>query len=161
MSDVRDAAHVVWCQVFEGGPYTSLKMLQYLLRKARVSAQEFVNDPKLLTTVRSQDIAHDDLYNSSLYESWASKTGRCTSFAIKVCALLQQQYPDVFKFQIYDLKGHRVARCVNTGILIDSSSMAGALRLDEGEWLSTEGSDARWKWLKGKSKFERGGRLVS
>lgn len=93
--------------------------------------------------------------DAKLNTTWADTTVRCTSFAVKVVSPLEKQSSGTFKFDIYDLGRHRVARCEKTGILIDSSSKNGAFPLPEGEWVRIEGSEASWKWIKGKSKFER------
>ncbi|KAL7628311.1 hypothetical protein AAE478_002511 [Parahypoxylon ruwenzoriense] len=155
MSEWCAQADQVWRDTFTNGPYTSLKMVEYLLRRARCENpyDMLIADPRLLRTISVQDIEADDM-NGGLYSTWASRTGRCTSFAVKVSTLLQNRYPNVFQFSIYDLKGHRVARCRKTGVLIDSSSKHGAFILKEGEWKSFEDSDACWKWFSGKSKFE-------
>lgn len=157
--DCIGVANQAFGDVFAGGPYSSLKMVEYLIRKCRVSYSDYVMNPKILERVSAQAIVEDDMYGV-LYCTWASKTGRCTFFALKVATLLEQQYPNAFDFKFYDLKGYRVARCRKTGILIDSSSLYVAFELKEGEWKSFEDMGARWKWKSGKSKFERGGRLV-
>jgi hypothetical protein len=90
------------------------------------------------------------------------KSGRCTSFAIKVVHLLNSTCQATFSFDFYNLHGHRLARCRKTESLIDSSSMHGAFQLKAGEWKTFEDDDKRWKWVKGKSRFEtsRPGSLV-
>ncbi|EQL02384.1 hypothetical protein OCS_01907 [Ophiocordyceps sinensis CO18] len=160
MSIWLDTAHGAWSEAFLDGPFTSLKMVQYLLSKSGTTYEEYVAAPKLLDRVSEQAIREDES-RTALRRTWASKTGRCTSFAIKVSTRLDQHYPGVFDFQIYDLKGHRVARCHKTGILIDSSSRQGAIRLREGEWISSEDGTQNWKWIDGKSKFETSRGLVS
>ena len=155
MGDPISTANDAWCQVFDGGPYTSLKMLEYLKNKNEpaLSYDQFVEDREVLRQVSREKIETDEM-EGGLRILWASETGRCTSFAVKVIDILEQQHPGTFDFAIYDLKGHRIARCRNTGALIDSSSIHGAFELKEGEWKSFEDSEKRWKWISGKSKFE-------
>ncbi len=69
---------------------------------------------------------------------------------------LEEYWPDAYDFKYYDLKGHRVARCARSGILIDSSSSKGAIQLgvEGGEWFTFDEVWPRWKWLNDTSKFE-------
>ncbi len=80
-----------------------------------------MNSKILQGVLTREEIESDPLYGD-LRVTWAGHTGRCTFFAVKVVELLCQEYPDVFDFVIYNLKGHRVTRCHKTGILVDSSS---------------------------------------
>jgi hypothetical protein len=132
---------------------------RYLLGAGQISYEAFVQNPKLLKNVTRKDILSDDM-NGDLFVTWVSETGRCTSFAIKVVDLIEKKYPGQFEFDLYDLNGHRIARCHKTGILIDSSSRHGAFELKEGKQKSFEGSDAKWKWISGTSKFETSRSLV-
>jgi hypothetical protein len=94
---------------------------------------------------------------------WASRTGRCTSFAVKAISSLSStvdtKKQPVCNFAIYDLAGHRIARCLKTGVVIDSSSTVtgGAFVLPEGQWQKFEKTEASWKFKKSESKFERAG----
>ncbi|KND89173.1 hypothetical protein TOPH_06167 [Tolypocladium ophioglossoides CBS 100239] len=159
MTTVTTMAQKAWVDTFNDGPYTSFKMLDYMLLKAgKVSYEELVKTPKVAKKVKKEDIEKDNMDKNPLFDTWGSKTGRCTSFTVKITAELAKAHPKMFDFKIYDLKGHRVARCIKTGVLIDSSSWVGAFILEEGEWKTFQDgtTSAKWKWLKGKSKFQRG-----
>lgn len=157
-TELADAA---WKQVFEEGPYTGFVMIDYLCLQANAGKWSDVlraGYTKKDGLVALSPVAHKRaamMRDANLYTTWAGTTGRCTSFAVKVIYLLERQSPGKFKFRIYDIGRHRVGRCEKTGILIDSSSKNGAFPLPEGEWITIDGSDASWKWIKGKSKFER------
>lgn len=86
--------------------------------------------------------------------TWNPQTGRFTSFAIKPDALLQDASPGTFDFKYYDLAGHRVARCLETEVYIDSASRTGAVVLLPGVWVQTEVSGTYWKWDDGMSTSE-------
>lgn len=85
--------------------------------------------------------------------TWASRTGRCTSLAVKAVHNLGGP---AYDWCIYDLEGHRVARCRRTGIVIDSSSTVegGAFILPGGKWARFEGTNTSWKFKSSESKFE-------
>lgn len=148
-------ADKAWKNAFVEGPYTGFVMLDYLRVKANLQWTKVLQDgpKKSLKPVTQAMVVADK--TPAMTNTWAGKTGRCTSFAVNVTYLLERTYPGVYDFQIYDLGRHRVARCKKTGILIDSSSAKGAFVLPEGEWVRLEGSEGSWKWIKGKSKFER------
>lgn len=155
-----EEADAAWKQVFVEGPYTGFVMIDYLRSHANnitwtdILKSGYTNKKGLvaLSVANKKEAIMKD---AKLNTTWAGTTGRCTSFAVKVISQLEQKSPGTFKFNIYDIGRHRVARCEKTGILIDSSSKNGAFPLPEGEWVRIEGSDASWKWDKGKSKFER------
>lgn len=155
-------ADAAWKQVFEAGPYTAVIMLDYLRVQANMANWGDVLKSKysknkgfeaLRPVMAKKDVMAQDA--KSLTQIWDSQPGRCTSFAVKVTSMLETKAPNTFKFNIYDIGRHRVARCEKTGILIDSSAVQGAFELPEGNWIRMEGSEASWKWSKGKSKFER------
>lgn len=94
-----------------------------------------------------------------LRETWVSRTGRCTSFCVKVAHELSAQYPGTYDFKIHDLGGHRLAHCTVTGVVIDSSSDFEAIQLVEGEW-RLSGSKRR-ESSEGTFQFQAGnGRIV-
>lgn len=148
-------ADKAWKSTFINGPYTGFVMLDYLRAKAGVQWTTLLKDgPKKSLKPVTQAVVVADK-TPAMTNTWAGRTGRCTSFAVNVTYTLERKFPGVYDFQIYDLGRHRVARCQKTGILIDSSSAKGAFVLPEGEWVRLEGSEGSWKWIKGKSKFER------
>lgn len=152
-------ADAFWKHVFVEGPYTAFVMIDYLRSKATVNNWNEVltsgwsNQKGLVAFSQAGDKQEAIMKDADLSRIWAGKTGRCTSFAVKVMSLLEKQSPGTFKFKVYDIGHHRVARCEKTAVLIDSSSKQGAFPLPEGEWVRIEGSS--WKWSDGKSKFER------
>lgn len=154
-------ANAAWRQVYEEGPYTGVIMIDHLRQRAGIAnwnqvLKEGYSKNKGLKGLSSVSARRDELMkDAQLKKIWKGQTGRCTSFAVKVIDLLDKSSPGTFKFRIYDIGRHRVARCEKTGVLIDSSSQNGAFVLREGEWARHEGSEASWKWIKGKSKFER------
>lgn len=156
-----EQADAAWKQVFVEGSYTGFVMIDYLRSHANniewsdVLKSGYSKKKGLIALSQVANQREAIMKDAKLNTTWAGTTGRCTSFAVKVISLLEKQSPGTFKFNIYDLGRHRVARCENTGILIDSSSKNGAFPLPEGEWVRIEGSEASWKWIKGKSKFER------
>ena len=138
-------------------------MLQYIMETGRVDVSTFMASP----VASVKDITKTQITNRHNIEQmrpvWASKTGRCTSFAVKAVAILSQKMDTknrpIYDFATYDLHGHRVARCLKTEVVIDSSSTipGGAFVLPEGQWQKFEKTEASWKFLKSKSKFERAG----
>jgi hypothetical protein len=139
-------------------------MLQYILEAGKVDVSTFMANP----VASVKDITKTHITNRHDIERmrpvWASKTGRCTSFAVKAVAVLMAQNTDmgnksIYDFATYDLHGHRVARCLKTEVVIDSSSTipGGAFVLPEGQWQKFEKTEASWKFSKSKSKFERAG----
>lgn len=149
-------AQTSFVTTFNGGPYTSFIMVDYLLNKAQATYDEFVvGHAKVLKKIKAGDIMSDNMDEPPLAATWRSNAGRCTSFAVKITSDLTARNPGVFDFKIHDLWRHRVARCLATTILIDSSSKLGAFPLPEGEWKGFEEGGQRWKWKEGTSLFER------
>jgi hypothetical protein len=155
-----DRAIKVWQSVFSGGPYTALKMVEYLMDAGHVTAEDFLQRPsKALKNVTAKYITDNQDINT-MATTWNSATGRCTSFAVKASYTLSQETDGdelIYKFCIYDLGRHRIARCLKTGILIDSSSTVrgGAFVLKEGAWAKFNDTSASWKFISSESKFER------
>ncbi|KAH6850496.1 hypothetical protein B0I37DRAFT_115551 [Chaetomium sp. MPI-CAGE-AT-0009] len=158
----RDAV-ATWQGIFAEGPYTALKMVEYILQESEKDVAAFMADPVgTVNGVTQTKIAgkHDI---ARMRPVWASKTGRCTSFAVKAVSILSQKQDakkqPVYNFATYDLAGHRVARCLKTEVVIDSSSTipGGAFVLPEGKWQVFEKTEASWKFKKSESKFERAG----
>ncbi|KAG6368218.1 hypothetical protein INS49_002419 [Diaporthe citri] len=141
-------------------------MIDYLITvTAKSTWKKFLENPKLLQGISDGRIVGD---SRTLFDNLSNTyTGRCTSFALNCVRDLERLKPvgpageGYWDFKFYDLKGHRVARCEKTGVLIDSSSKRGAFVLDEGPWTSLDAEDdQQWRFLKGESKFlvERGNR---
>ncbi|KAK4150845.1 hypothetical protein C8A00DRAFT_36535 [Chaetomidium leptoderma] len=154
-----------WQAIFAGGPYTGLKMLEYIMTEGHVTHQAFLTDAKRsIATVTTAIISKQDI--NKMAATWVFKTGRCTSLAVKAVYDLSRldlkhktTKQPLFNFCIYDLGRHRIARCRNTGIVIDSSSSmpGGAFDLQEGTWQRFEETQASWKFKNSESKFESQG----
>lgn len=157
----KDLADATWKQVFQEGPYTAVVMIDYLRAQAghadwSVVLKAGYTNKKGLTGLAPAALKKEAIKkDKNLNVIWGGKTGRCTSFAVKVLDQLEKKSPGTFDFKIYDIGRHRVARCAKTEVLIDSSAKDGAFALPEGQWTRMEGSDASWKWVKGQSKFEK------
>lgn len=114
-------ADKAWKSTFINGPYTGFVKLDYLRAKAGVKWTTLLKDgPKKSLKPVTQAVVVADK-TPAMTNTWAGRTGRCTSFAVNVTYTLERKFPGVYDFQIYDLGRHRVARCQKTGILIDSS----------------------------------------
>ncbi|KAK0706890.1 hypothetical protein B0T26DRAFT_478797 [Lasiosphaeria miniovina] len=153
-----------WMKIFNGGPYTGLLMLEHLLNAATKTHEQFLTDPK--NSIKKATLDHvtgSDLQR--LGSTWNTYAGRCTSFAVKGISELNAHSGaggvPIFNFEIYDLSRHRVARCRNTGIVLDSSSTitGGAFALPEGAWARFPETNASWKFKSSESKFERDGNV--
>ncbi|KAM7213638.1 hypothetical protein V8F06_010959 [Rhypophila decipiens] len=147
-----------WIRAFNEGPHTSFKMFQKILEELNLGAQDVFHDVTRLSTFRGR-YTYDD--QERLYprynDTWAGKSGRCTSFAIKVASRLEQRYPgDRFQFEFFDLGKHRVARCQQYEFIIDSESRRGIERLPDGvEFRSTPGYERGcWTYYNSHSVFE-------
>lgn len=132
--------------------YTSLPMVEYLRKTFGLSIGEILEAPKLLGTRFDKSAFNNREMQHSLRRFWLSQSGRCTTFAVKVAAALEKVHPSVFKFEMYDVGRHRLARCSRTGVVIDSSQTPGAFLMSEGALLS-DGEGRHWKYSSGKSGF--------
>ncbi|KAJ4311494.1 hypothetical protein N0V84_010412 [Fusarium piperis] len=91
----------------------------------------------------------DDNFAAHLFtHTWNSKTGRCTSFALKVSKNLEHSRPGgTYKFRLYDMGRHRLSRCENTFIVADSSSLRGAIVVPpKAEWTTFCDTALKWRW---------------
>ncbi|KAK3367663.1 hypothetical protein B0H63DRAFT_515470 [Podospora didyma] len=125
--ELLNASNDEWMQALNEGPHTSFKMVEAMMAATQVSYEDFLSHPETLKARFRQNPVepHDINPGGRYYDTWHSKTGRCTSFAIKVVFNLNSHHPDSFQFGFYNLGSHRVARCENTNILIDSKSNNG------------------------------------
>ncbi|KAK0701722.1 hypothetical protein B0T26DRAFT_681840 [Lasiosphaeria miniovina] len=158
-----DLAQHEWKKIFDGGPYTGMLMLQYIIQATGKSIGDFLLDPKnSIKTITDSHISHFNF--QQLAATWNVDAGRCTSFAVKAITELKSHKDatgaPIFNFEIYDLTRHRVARCRKTGVVIDSSSSIrnGAFVLAEGAWGRFPETNASWKFKSDESKFEREGK---
>lgn len=155
MPSAVQAADEIWGDVFCEGPYTSVPMLDFLRRRYNLRHVDIMENKNCLRSLAETDSFRRDSTEDQLLGLWASRTGRCTSFAVKVVTILQRKFPGTFDFRFYDLEGrHRLARCSRTGILIDSGSLNGAFVLEEGDLTSFEDDGQSWRWCKGESTFK-------
>ncbi|KAL9620525.1 MAG: hypothetical protein Q9160_004994 [Pyrenula sp. 1 TL-2023] len=147
-----DAAKAMWIENFNKGPYTNSRMVEFLVTKiAKLHYADFLSNPKRIEKIKQKKLEkHTDFPFDAL---WNTKTGRCTAFALSTVDDLERSYDHDWDFKFYKLRNHRLARCEKTGVLIDSSSVPGAIVLREGKWERLE--DQGWKYVNGKSKFEK------
>jgi hypothetical protein len=137
-------------------------MLEYLITEGGMTPIQFLDDSKdallgvVPTIVSKQSIG-------KMAITWNSRTGRCTSLAVKAVHVLagrrDAQGQPVYDWCIYDLGRHRIARRRKTGVVFDSSStMAhGAFQLREGQWQQFADTNASWKYSSSESKFKSQG----
>ncbi len=160
-----DRAIKVWQGIFTGGPYTALKMLEYIMDTGNKTPEDFLRSPKkALEGITDDYISKQNI--DIMATAWRDATGRCTSFAVNAKYTLSQEKDGddfIYDFCLYDLGGHRIARCRKTGIVIDSSSTVtgGAFVLAEGVWSKFDETSASWKYSSNESKFERNGNASS
>ncbi|KAI1134658.1 hypothetical protein F5Y05DRAFT_204050 [Hypoxylon sp. FL0543] len=159
MVEVVDVASKVWKEVFMDGPYSSFAMVDAIAAHLGLSYEDILRNPANLKAFDPNSVTKENLSKPPFSLTWSSLTGRCTSFALKAATLLDTRYPNIFRFQYFDVGRHRVARCANTGILIDSSSKVGAVALGESEdWITIQGIEGRWMYVDGVSTYERSAR---
>ncbi|KAE8326298.1 hypothetical protein BDV39DRAFT_206191 [Aspergillus sergii] len=161
IDNLRRKAQECWEEAFKDGPYSNFLQGEYLVNKSGESWGSILKDKNLLKKkIKIEDLTKDQ--STSFIRTWWA-AGRCTSFATRIVRQLQEYSSASFDFKFYDLNGHRVARCMKTGILIDSSSATGVLVLNDGDDWTTIAGDTRnrqWKWRAGMSKFDGGQGLV-
>ncbi|KNG89325.1 hypothetical protein ANOM_002666 [Aspergillus nomiae NRRL 13137] len=154
---LRRKAQECWEEAFNDGPYSNFLQGEYLVNKSGEPWGNILKDKNLLKKkIKIEDLTKDQ--STSFIRTWWA-AGRCTSFATRIVRQLQEYSSASFDFKFYDLNGHRVARCMKTGILIDSSSAVGVLVLNDGDdWTTIAGDtrDRQWKWRAGMSKFDGG-----
>ncbi|KAF9774740.1 hypothetical protein IL306_007233 [Fusarium sp. DS 682] len=56
-----------------------------------------------------------------------STSGDCTVLAIRATRDLDRDHPGRFDFQMFNVEGHRIARCTKTHVIIDSNSKKGSV----------------------------------
>jgi hypothetical protein len=133
-----------WRDVYHNGSYTTLLMLDFWIKKWRITYEDYLNNPARIldeddlvqyrsrVQTDSRKIANDDEFPRT--KDWLSRlddaefdnvidngTGRCTSFAIQTVRALNMKYKDKFDFKYYRFGIHQLARCARTGIVIDST----------------------------------------
>ena len=142
-----------WVEFFNATPYTTFWMVDFLLHKSKVSYADLWDNPKVLTKgkVTNSDIQNSITEDLSLL---SIQPGRCTSFAVQVSSYLEES--PKFDFEYYDLKGHRVARCKYTGVLIDSGSPNGPINLPDRKKVAALDDPRQRKW-----HYESGGSTYS
>jgi hypothetical protein len=123
--------------LFNSTAFSNFEMVDYLLEKSNTSYDELWMKPTILGERVQEKHLRDD--GSEEYDYLIKSPGRCTTFAISVAKMLEEEQshhgdPESdgrlrFNFQYYDLGYHRLARCDNTGITIDSSARVGPVVL--------------------------------
>lgn len=118
-----------------------------------------MDKPNSLQIVTPESFAQQDL--DSLRRVWAYSTGRCTSFAIKVVDMLNEQHAGVFDFVLFDVTNHRLAWCRKTNVLLDSGSPEGAFILPEGVTIQFPQKSAAWLCRDGQMSYTNNGVTVA
>ena len=160
-------AERVYRTVWDGGPYTSFDMIKYLVSKSLVKQtgqqlpsptkiEAFVEKPAMIRTLKAPDFGEDNM-ESDLRPLFDYRTGLCTSFAIKTARQLERAAQDTYAFEFYDFGNHRVARCQNTNIVIDSSAGNAVSLGSNGEKVS---GTKCWQFINSKFKYTNGGKKV-
>ncbi|KAB8221901.1 hypothetical protein BDV33DRAFT_201902 [Aspergillus novoparasiticus] len=161
IENLRRKAQECWEEAFKDGPYSNFLQGEYLVNKSGEPWGSILKDKNLLKKkIKIENLTKDQ--STAFIRTWWA-AGRCTSFATRIVRQLQEYSSASFDFKFYDLNGHRVARCMKTGILIDSSSATGVLVLNDGDDWTTIAGDTRnrqWKWRAGMSKFDGGQGLL-
>jgi hypothetical protein len=75
-----------------------------------LSYRGILENPARLNSLSRDDVTEENI-SQPLSETWFSRTGRCTSFNLKVSTLLEERYPN---FRYFSVGRHRVARCERT-----------------------------------------------
>jgi hypothetical protein len=140
-----------WVKKFNTTPYTTFWMIEYLLTKGHISYEDYVKDPKILQKCELKT----EIEGTNDFSDLISRPGRCTSFAIQVADILEELpgHKGHYDFRFYNLGHHRVARCMNTGLLIDSASQRGDRYLTGDDWISVN-EHRRGKSISDTLKYE-------
>lgn len=153
-----DIATEEWRIAFNEGAHTSFHMIEAIRQGLQLDYSQILTNPVSLRGNGGDWILNEDELDdpsNRFYYTWASRTGRCTSFAIKVAKRLERNNPNTFHFEFFNLGRHRLARCDLTGIVIDSESDYGALWCPPGEdFTPCEGPRGRWSHHHGTSIYE-------
>jgi len=122
-------ARSAWLDAFREGPFCSFKIIEALHLHLGLSYFDILKDPARLRTFRTADF---DLFEEPFNSTWSLKSGRSTSFAVKVANAVQTGKEQVY-FEYFDRgsgghhgSGNRFARCRFTGVVIDANSETGA-----------------------------------
>ncbi|KAI2613393.1 hypothetical protein GGR54DRAFT_326949 [Hypoxylon sp. NC1633] len=131
-------------------------MMNAIATDLGLETRDILENPKKLRKFDLKSVTQTTLCQPPFLSTWSCRTGRCTSFALNVAHCLEMKYPTVFNFDYYDVRKHRVARCKNTGVLIDSSLASGAVYLKETkEWTTISGLKGRWTYSNNILTYER------
>ncbi|KAI9776742.1 MAG: hypothetical protein M1839_009386 [Geoglossum umbratile] len=136
------AANQAWMSAFHNGPYTSIKMIEYITGRFNFTYNNLITRPRDYRT--RANLITENGGDAYFRGTWAGNTGRCTSFAAKVVNNLERDYPGVFQFQFHHFGGHRIAYCTRNRIVIDSGSLVGAFQLTPNQWKSINDGTVNW-----------------
>jgi hypothetical protein len=146
----KEMAELAWFFAFNHAPYTNLNMIDELRKKANITYAHMWHDPRTLgKKLTKADMC--SLAKSMTQRRGEDNFGRCTSFAEEISyslrrANLTHLADRIFDFEFYDMNKHRLARCKNTGLVIDSSSMTGPIFLSKDEWKVFPDQPGQPKW---------------
>ncbi|KAJ4318217.1 hypothetical protein N0V84_006973 [Fusarium piperis] len=132
-------------------------MVKFLPNWQGQTFEEYVKGPKsTLSGVKKDRLLSDPLIAQKLPELWLSRTGRCTSFWLKIVPVLDEQLPNSFDLKTFDVSQHRLSRCEETSLLADSGSRRGPLKLpDTGVWDTTELDKPEWQYHEGTCNYRK------
>lgn len=158
-----------WWKTFNYGPYSNFSMIAYL--RLLMPSQSSYED-LWLNRGRGVSKADEAVIKARLEEDASEACdallrgpGRCTTFAIQVARHLEdgqdggsiQGIPKL-DFEYHDVGRHRLARCKNTGLVIDSSLGKGITTLAPGAYVGVDEEDPRkpeLRWDNGVSSTRR------
>ena len=168
LDDPVSMATAMWKDVFHSGPYTSFNMVEAIATLLSMSDEDILRDPAQLKLFDPHVVTEYAMEEEPLRSTWLVGAGRCTSFAIKIASTLEgttlgggdsSARPGAlpFNFRYFQIGNHRVARCQNHCVLIDSSSDVGAVKLlqDSEVCTSIYGLVGHWKFAQGELKYQR------
>jgi hypothetical protein len=150
---------LTWFLKFNAEPYTSFWMVHYLSSSAGISCEQLLDNPKILPENFTEADIKKTMPFAALFAALFSSPGRCITFAIQIAEPLNAIQETSFKF--CDTGGHRLARCSNTGILVDINLEGGPFVLQE-DVPETHSNDSRpqtFSYQSGQSNFKTTNRL--
>ena len=100
--DISSLKSHFYGSVWDGGPYTSFRMLEYLIDKYTERShpqrhiRDFLDNATIIKRVSVMEMEKDTMDDSgALHPLFAEETGLCTSFSINVARLLTDGDPEV------------------------------------------------------------------
>ncbi|KAF5025339.1 hypothetical protein F66182_2578 [Fusarium sp. NRRL 66182] len=149
MSTARTLGTREWERAHADTAYTSIYQMDFMIRESGVSYTQIVRDPvKALAGI-----------DRAKLQGWIIKTEGGQTLALIAAKRLEASPNSTFDFQYYDLNNHRLARCKNEHVLLDSSSKEGAVLVRPGQtWTESHRGNKKisWRWDNDVSGYARG-----